>query len=395
MAQEPTTNPRLLANFVARVILAFTGILISWVPFRLLLRNGEFAAVVFIVDVAIMNLITIINSIIWHDDDWTRWWDGAGLCDIEVYLSAPLQTIYAASVFTIMFHLAQQVRITGAGNHRRERVRRNLVQAAIIFPIPLFQLVFTWFDLAQRYIVGTLIGCTAVYHASWPKNLVYDTPPALFAILAVPYAVLLWKRYHTITKQSRGIMQSGSQASIHANRTRRRLYNMLLMVLVIYVPFMVYYLVLNIKDTISSYGAYDYNKIHWSATPYPWDTVLFVPSWIIPSDVLNQPWIPIATTAVILLFFGMTVEAKQLYGQYAEYLRLKAFLRKIKREKYNAFTTTDESDWTRESGKPSLPDRVRASFESGTILNHTHDRATRASPNRRISVSYTIANIDH
>ncbi|KAI1119773.1 GPCR fungal pheromone mating factor [Nemania abortiva] len=188
MALATATNPALLANLVFRVILAFAGILINWVPFRLLVRNGEFAAVVFIVDVAIMNLITILNSIIWHDDNWNTWWNGAGLCDIEVYLSAPLQTIYAASIFTVMYHLAQQVRLSRAGRDRDERTRRHLVQAAIIFPVPFVQLVFTYFDLAQRYIVGTLIGCSAVYDVSWPKNVVYDAPPVVFAVLSVPYA---------------------------------------------------------------------------------------------------------------------------------------------------------------------------------------------------------------
>jgi pheromone a factor receptor len=190
MAQAPATDPGLLlANLISRVILAFLGILLCWVPVRILVRNGEFSAVVLIIDVAIMNLITILNSIIWHNDDWDTWWDGAGLCDAEVYLSGPLQTIYAASIFTILYHLTQQLKLTRTWRlDHDEKTRRNMIQAAIIFPIPCVQLVFTYFDLAQRYIVGTLIGCSAVYDNSWPKNLVYDAPPAVFAVLSVPYA---------------------------------------------------------------------------------------------------------------------------------------------------------------------------------------------------------------
>ncbi|KAI0455433.1 pheromone A receptor-domain-containing protein [Xylaria acuta] len=364
MEQAPATSPGLLANLVSRVILAFAGILVSWVPLRLLMRNGEFAAVVFIIDVAVMNLITIVNSVIWHDDDWSTWWDGAGLCDIEVYLSAPLQTLYAASIFTIMYHLAQQVKITGAARGRGERTRRNLVQAAVIFPVPFVQLVFTWFDLAQRYIIGTLIGCSAVYDASWPKILVYDAPPAVFALLAVPYAVLLWRRYHAITKQAQGVLRSDGEASIRANRTRRRLYNMLLSILVVYVPVMMYFLACNIRDTFSSYRAYDYNRMHWSATPYPWEAILFVPSWIIPSDIMNQPWIPIATTVVIVAFFGMTMEAQQIYSHYAEYVGLQTCFRKFKRQKGQApSSVVDESGRTRESRKTLLPNRARNSIE--------------------------------
>ncbi|KAI0538988.1 GPCR fungal pheromone mating factor [Xylaria digitata] len=363
MAQRPATNPGLLANLIARVILAFAGILLCWVPARLLVRNGEFAAVVLITDVVIMNLFTILNSIIWHNDDWNTWWDGTGLCDVEVYLSGPLQTIYAASIFTVMYHLAQRVKVTRAGQDRSQMTRRNFIQAAIIFPIPLIQLLFTYFDLAQRYIIGTLIGCSAVYDSSWPKALVYDTPPATFAVLAVPYAVLLWRRYHVITKQTQGILKSNSQASIRANRTRIRLYNMSLSILVIYLPVMVYYLVCNIKDTLSSYKEYNFNRMRWSATPYPWGTILFVPSWIIPSSVLNQPWIPIATTVAIMAFFGTTTEAQQIYRQYADYVGLGTCLQKLKQRKDQAPTPADESGGTHDSGNALLPNRATESIE--------------------------------
>jgi len=192
MAEQPHGNPDLLlANLVARVICAFIGILLCWVPLRLLIRNGEFAGVVLIIDVVIMNVITIINSSIWHTDDWRNWWDGQGLCDIEVYITAPMQTMYAACVFTIMFNLAQQMRLKRAAAVPRDRgalMKRNLIQAAIIFPIPIIQLAFTYFDLAQRYIIGTVVGCIAIYDQSWPKSVVYDCPAAIFSVMSVPYA---------------------------------------------------------------------------------------------------------------------------------------------------------------------------------------------------------------
>ncbi|KAI0527948.1 pheromone A receptor-domain-containing protein [Xylaria bambusicola] len=359
MTQASETNHGLLANLIARVILAFVGMLLCWVPVRLLVRNGEFAAVVLIIDVTIMNTFTILNALIWHDDNWTTWWDGTGLCDVEVYLSGPLQTIYAASIFTVMYHLAQQVKVTGARRDRSLRTRRNLIQAAIIFPIPAIQLAFTYFDLAQRYIIGTLIGCSAVYDTSWPKTLVYDVPPAVFAVLSVPYAILLWKRYHVITKQTKGILKSNSQASIRASRTRLRLYNMSLSILVIYLPVMIYFLVCNVQDTLSSDHSYDFNRMRWSATPYPWDTILFVPSWIIPSFVMNQPWIPIATAAAIVAFFGMTIEARKVYRQYAEYAGLGLCVRRFRPRSGQGHNSVDESGGSRESRKTLLPNCVQ------------------------------------
>ncbi|KAI2642932.1 GPCR fungal pheromone mating factor [Xylaria nigripes] len=353
----------LLVNLAARVILAIVGILLCWVPFRLLLRNGEFAAVVLIVDVVLMNSFTIVNSLIWHSDNWATWWDGAGFCDVEVYLSGPLQTLYAASIFAVMYNLAQQVKLARPGHNRGEKIKRNLIQVAIIFPIPLVQLLFTHFDLAQRYIVGTLIGCSAVYDSSWPKNLVYDAPPAAFAVLSVPYAVLLWRRYDAITKRTRSVLKSNSNAAARANRTRRRLFKMSLSILVIYLPIMLYYLCNNIKDTLLSYKTYDYHRIRESATPYPWNTILFVPSWIVPAAIMNQPWIPIATSVAIVSFFGTTTEAQEIYCRYAKDLRIKHYLKKLKWKRNRETSPADESTGTRESRKILLAYRPKTSAE--------------------------------
>lgn len=209
-------NPKLLTNLIARVFLAILGTLLCWVPLRVLGRNGEFAATVLIATVCALNAITVINSLTWRSDDWTQWPSGRGLCDLEVYLLVPLDTMYAAAVFAVVRRLAGQVRLSSgssssgqqlppAHSHAslgaatvvrrtawRQWIRSILGQAAIIFAIPLVQVVFTYFDLAQRFVVGTLVGCSAVYDNSLPKLLVFDVPPAAFAIASVPYACELF-----------------------------------------------------------------------------------------------------------------------------------------------------------------------------------------------------------
>lgn len=183
------SNAGLTANLSFRVILAIIGTVLCWVPFRILWRNGDFAAVVLIIDVTFMNFFTVINSLIWNSDNWDNWWLGTGLCDIQVYLWMPLQTIYAGAILAIIRQLAHQVKLTRASQlTRTERRIRALQQAAIIFPFALFQLCFTWFDLSQRYNIGTLVGCMASYDNSWPRFTVYDAPPTVFVMASVPYA---------------------------------------------------------------------------------------------------------------------------------------------------------------------------------------------------------------
>ncbi|KAI1325654.1 hypothetical protein F5Y16DRAFT_422715 [Xylariaceae sp. FL0255] len=66
-------NPGLLANLIARDLLAFVGTVPCWIPLHLPWCNGEFAAAVLIVDFMVMNVFTIINSIIWNSDDVSNW----------------------------------------------------------------------------------------------------------------------------------------------------------------------------------------------------------------------------------------------------------------------------------------------------------------------------------
>ncbi|KAI0145396.1 pheromone A receptor-domain-containing protein [Xylariaceae sp. FL1272] len=321
-ASVTNNDTSLVLNMVFRVLFAFVGIVLCWVPFRLLLRNGEFAAVVLIVDVAILNLITIVNSLIWRNDDYNTWYNGFGLCDLEVYIYSPLQTIYATSIFAVMVRLAQSVKGTAMHVDRQDRIKRNLYQAAIIFPVPIVQLVFTYFDLAQRFIIGTLVGCSAVYDDSWPKVVFFDILPAVYAVLSVPFVVLLFSRFYKFTKTIRGIVQSHSQASLKTNNTRRRLYNLSFAILAAYVPLMAYLAVVNVQSTVHSYKPYDFHRIRYSAAPYPWDSVLFVPSWMIPDLVLNQAWLNIATALAIFLVFGTTYDALDIYRKYAGTIKL-------------------------------------------------------------------------
>ncbi|KAI1102984.1 pheromone A receptor-domain-containing protein [Jackrogersella minutella] len=344
-------NPQLQANMAFRVIFAIIGTALCWVPFRLLWRNGDFAAVVLIIDVALMNFFTVLNCLIWHNDNWDNWFLGAGLCDIEVYLFQPLETVYAGSIFVIVWQLAQHVKLARASQpSRKERKKRAQIQAAVIFAVPVLQLLFTWFDIAQRYNIGTLIGCIVILDSSWPRFLIYDSPSPLFVLACIPFAILTWTRYRAISKTTREALQSNSAASARANRTRNRLYNMSIAILAVYLPVSLYLLSLNIKDALGgTYLPYNYYRIHWNAAPYPWDAILLIPSWELSTPELNQPWIAIATTVVIVGFFGTTKDGLEMYRSYALALGLGRFFPKLIKPHTDPTEPTASNDDTRGS----------------------------------------------
>ncbi|RYP45503.1 hypothetical protein DL768_008170 [Monosporascus sp. mg162] len=343
LLDHPPTNPKLLANLVVRVLLAALGTCLCWVPLRLLARNGEFAAVVLTTTVCILNLTTVVNSLLWRSDDWRSWPSGRGLCDLEVYLLQPLNTAYAAAVFALVRRLAGQVRLAtalpapvAASRQRALRRRAVMVQSLVIFSVPVVQVAFTWFDIAQRFVVAALVGCSAVYDNSWPKVLVFDVPPAAFAVAAVPYAYLTYARYRAISQVTKSALgPRNTPAALRASRTRRRLYNMCLAILTAYLPLQLFYLSAGVRETAaaSAYRAYDLERVHGEdgsgfsgddgsggnghGNPYPWSAILFVPSWLVPASAMNQAYVAIATTAVIFVFFGLGEEARGTYRRCA------------------------------------------------------------------------------
>lgn len=382
MSTTSSTTSSLEANRVLRILLAIIGTALCYVPFRLLLRNRQYAAVVLILATGTMNFFTVLNASIWPNDNYAVWWSGHGLCDIEVYLSAPLQTAYAASIFAIMRRLASQVKLNSVvGQESREQSRKRLVkEAGGILAIPAFQLLFTYFDLAQRYIVGALVGCSAVYGRSWPKAVVFDTPPAAFAVASLFFACksplpssltiyrrltfpldVIFKRYRKIDREASAILTTTAtnhDACQRISRTRRRLYRMCLGILVLYVPLMLFFSIRSLQDTFSAQGLrpYSFHRMRYEPSPYPWHAILFVPSWLVPAATLEQPWIPILTSFVVVAFFGITDDARKMWLRIAEDLGVMNLGAYLAREYDGIVVFARELvDRARQSMKPGSP----------------------------------------
>ena len=151
-------------------------------------RHGDIPVVTLILTVFTMNFFALLNGLIWQNDDWDRWWDGQGLCDIQVYLSMPLQTIYAASIFCIVRQLSQQFLADRMAELTHQaRKKQSWITIAIIFTCPVIQLIIAYPIMKQRYQIGTLVGCMVVADNSWPRLLFYLVVVPVYVLLCIPY----------------------------------------------------------------------------------------------------------------------------------------------------------------------------------------------------------------
>ncbi|KAG6039444.1 hypothetical protein E4U41_002624 [Claviceps citrina] len=332
----PFTNPALTANLVCRVLLAVIANLTCLVPLRLLHRNGEFAAVVFILNVEFQTFETIVNSLIWRNDNIRSWWPGYGWCDAENYLQNASIALFATCMLAIMRNLAQQVGLTRASALTvHERRRRNLIQALIIFPLPIIQLALTFPLAAQRYLVGTLIGCSWVPHPSWPFLLFFVLPPPVLALITAGYAVIIYKRFHKATRTTETALTSNRIAQHRSQRTKRRLYLMVISILIPFLPVVIALAAFNITQ-MEGLRPYDFDQVHNHASPLPWNTILFLPSRQIHWAVMNNCYIPIGTAVPIFLYFGLTKDAINNYRQIALFFGLGALFPGLRQE-YDPF----------------------------------------------------------
>lgn len=183
----PNTQPDVsaLLNIIFRVFFNLSAGIACWVPARLLWKNGELAGTTMVIVVAIINFHFAINTLLWPNDDIGNWYDGSGWCDYQVATWIPLETLNAAGVCAIMYHIANQVSLMRAtALSLTEKRRKQIIQALIIFPIPVIELALYWLVVAQRYNITGIVGCQPIYDPSWVFLVFFQLPPAVYSVLA-------------------------------------------------------------------------------------------------------------------------------------------------------------------------------------------------------------------
>ncbi|KJZ74072.1 hypothetical protein HIM_06521 [Hirsutella minnesotensis 3608] len=328
----PYTTPSMTANLVLRVTLALISIAVCIVPLRVLRRNGEFAAAVFIVTVQVLNLETVVNSLLWPNEDFESWWPGYGFCDVENPLHNSFYGLFITCLWAIMRNLAQQVGMMRAnpltGNEKR---RRNLIQALIMFPLPIVQLAWTFPAAAQRYEIDPLIGCSWVPHLSWPNLVFFILPPVIIALITSGYAVLTYIRFRQVAKTTESALSNSGRANRRSQRTKRRLYMMVISILIPYLPLVILLAVGNVLQKPAR-EPFDYDAIHNHPHPLPWSTILYAPASVIFWGMMNNCYMNVFAAIPIFIFFGTTKDAINQYRLGCLFLGLGRFFPRLKEE---------------------------------------------------------------
>lgn len=139
VATDDMTDP---VNAIALPIFGILSIFVMYLPFKSFFRSRNFPAGNIIFVAVLQNLMIITNALIWRNGNMSKWYNGAGICDIQVYLRIPSTTAVATSLYAFTRFLSKAIDVeqhSFADTPARRR-RAFMIDVAICWTLPIIQM---------------------------------------------------------------------------------------------------------------------------------------------------------------------------------------------------------------------------------------------------------------
>lgn len=156
---------------VALPILAFPSWILCIAPMIWQLSQRNLAAGSLILWLILLNFFNSINPLIWPRDNIIDWWNGDGLCDIEVRVQVGAVVALAACTAVLARRLAnvmdtRNIRIVPS---KRSVLIERVIEIAFCWVYPAILMVTYYIVQPFRYFLFGISGCVAAYDSSWPS----------------------------------------------------------------------------------------------------------------------------------------------------------------------------------------------------------------------------------
>lgn len=183
---------------VFQAILGFLVLALDIPPLIWHFKHRNFAPVVLISFMSLMNLQNVINALIWHDNDFETWFSGVGLCDVEVKLTVASATALPAATLCILKKLANvmDTRNVIVSPTQAQQRRALMLEAGLCIGIPVLSIISHFICQPVRYAILEVAGCTPAGSETWPTIFLLLLPPILLTTAAVYYAGKIHPRPH-------------------------------------------------------------------------------------------------------------------------------------------------------------------------------------------------------
>lgn len=169
--------------------LSALSILASVPPLALHWKNRNFPAATLVGWYILLNLFNIINAFIWPTDDVDNWWDGVGLCDIQVKLLVASYVAVPGCLVCIFRGLACVLDTSRATlvPSKRQRWRNRVVESMFCVVIPMIAALLHMVYQGNRYFIFAISGCVSGLDESWVSLALGYIWPFIICLFASYY----------------------------------------------------------------------------------------------------------------------------------------------------------------------------------------------------------------
>ncbi|GME38194.1 a-pheromone receptor [Neofusicoccum parvum] len=272
-------------------------------------RNRNLGACSLVIWPLVFNLFAMVNALIWPRDNVQAWYNGRGLCDLEVYTLIAGWTGLPSCLLCIIRNLAQvlDTKRQVVTRCRAQRVRQCIIDSLICWGPPALQLCL--FDLVKvnRYSICGLNGCVPSLDTTWMSILVVYIWPLLICMVAGYYAVLVIVRLQRYRSEFSRLIQ-------RHNTTRSRFVRLFLLSSLFILG------VLPTQSIVLYFNAmHQRSEYSWSRNHDPEARAAIFLNRA-NGQMLPDRWIGLACGLLLFLFFGLGTDAAAMYRSWAHKL---------------------------------------------------------------------------
>ncbi|KAJ5573497.1 uncharacterized protein N7459_007924 [Penicillium hispanicum] len=295
-------------------VLSFFSIALCIPPLTLHAKNRNLPATTLICWSLMLNLFNIINSLTWPTDDVASWWNGSGLCDIEVkimvagYVAVPGALLCILRSLAIVLDTSRAMLVPS----KTQRWRNRSMELLFCVVVPIIAMITHVVWQKSRYLLYSISGCVNNFDESWVSLVLAYMWPPVICLIAGYYCILVLIRLHRYRSDFEVILRS-SNSNMSKSRFLRLFlvaFTMLLAILPVQGYVLYYDLTLSLP-----WHSYSWSRLHGPS----WNQIIKVPTYGV---VFFDRWTPIAMGCIIFIFCGFGRDATRSYRMVLCYLGL-------------------------------------------------------------------------
>lgn len=234
------------------------------------------------------------------------WWDGVGLCDIEVRLLAASYAGVPGAVVCLFRSLGAvlDTRCTTLVPSEAQRRRTLCIEVLFCVVAPSMLVITSYVVQTNRYAIFEISGCTIVSDQSWLSVVLLYMWPGIICLIAIYYCCLVIFRIYRYRSQFGDILRSSGTSWTKSRFFR--LFSLALLILLAIVSFQTYFLYENVRWLLPDWHGFHWAHVHGKE----WKYIIMISTH---GSSFVDSWVFIIGGFIVFIFSGFGQDATKMY----------------------------------------------------------------------------------